>query len=397
MESLEMEILSTLPRPRARRRQYFNSDQLMSILMVALASSVETAWQWMEYIKDYDFDLQYHPRKANVVADALSRKVLGKLAKVASLTIREWKMMGEIGEFVIDLMDSTGCATLYGLVAQPTLVNQIIKAQSIDEEAEAIRAKLVMGEEQPGWELLREFHHSCLAVHSGGTKMYHDLRRQFWWKEMKHDVAEFVLHCLTCQQVKAKHQRAARMLQPLPVVEWKWEYVTIDFVRRLPKSLRGHDAHRGGEVSIIGPDMMRETTEKIKTIRQRLLTIQSRQKSYVDKRRRHLSFEVDDHVFLKVSPRRGLKRFGRGGKLSSRYIGPFDIISKIGGEWRDLELEADVSYVERPIRILDTLEHVLRGRAIPIVKVLWTHHGSDEATWEKEDQVQAKYPELFRS
>ncbi|GFY90864.1 hypothetical protein Acr_07g0010600 [Actinidia rufa] len=91
--------------------------------------------------------------KANVVADALSRKVPGKLAEVASLAIREWKMMGEIGEFGVDVMDSTGRATLYALVAQPTLVNQVIKAQSIDEEAEAIHAKLGMGEEQPGWVL----------------------------------------------------------------------------------------------------------------------------------------------------------------------------------------------------------------------------------------------------
>ena len=119
---------------------------------------------------------------------------------------------------------------------------------------------------------------------------------------------------------------------------------------------------------------------------------------------RPLSFEVGDHIFLKVSPRHDLKRFSQGRKLSPRYIGPFDIIAKIREvayrfailphlsgvhdvfhvsmlqkyesdpshvlEWRDLELEADVSYIERPIRIFDTLEHVLRGRIIPMVKVL---------------------------
>ncbi|GFS34403.1 hypothetical protein Acr_00g0033850 [Actinidia rufa] len=219
---------------------------------------------WMEYLDDYDFDLQYHQGKANVMVDALSRKVPGKLAKVASLAITEWKMMDEIREFGVDLVDCTGRAKVYGLVAQPTLVNQVIEAQSIDDEVEVVRDKLVMGEEQPGWvlhldqglkfqgkffvpmscrqEVLKEFHHSRLAVHPEGTKMYHDLRRQFWWKGMKHDVAQFLSRCLTCQQIKAKHQRPAGTLQPLPVAEWKWEDVTTDFVIGLPKSSKGHDA-----------------------------------------------------------------------------------------------------------------------------------------------------------
>ncbi|XP_057507388.1 uncharacterized protein LOC130790435 [Actinidia eriantha] len=182
------------------------------------------------------------------------------------------------------------------------------------------------------------------------------------------------------------------MLQPLPVAEWKWEYVTMDFVMGLPKSPRGHDA-----IEIRGSPLDFGKVYKL-----------------------HL-----------VSLRRDLKRFDRGGKLSPCYIGPFDIIAKIGEvayhlalspqllgvhdvfhvsmlqkyepnpshvlEWKDLELEADVSYVERSIRFLDTLEHVLRGRTIPMVKVLWIHHRSDEATWEKEDAVRAKYLELFRS
>ena len=71
--------------------------------------------------------------------------------------------------------------------------------------------------------------------------MYHDIRRQYWWWGMKKDVVEFVARYLTCQQVKAEHQRPAGLLQPLPVSEWKWEHVTMNFVAGLPRSPRGHD------------------------------------------------------------------------------------------------------------------------------------------------------------
>ena len=91
-------------------------------------------------------------------------------------------------------------------------------------------------------EILKEFHYSYFAVHLGGKKMYHDLRRQYYWRGMKKHVGDFVRRCLTCQQVKAKHQRLARLLQPLEVAEWKWEHVTMDFVTHLPQILRGHDA-----------------------------------------------------------------------------------------------------------------------------------------------------------
>ena len=72
--------------------------------------------------------------------------------------------------------------------------------------------------------------------------MYHDLRRQYWWSGIKRDVASFVSLYLTCQRVKAEHRRPVGMLQPLPVVEWKWEHVTMDLVSSLPRSPRSHDA-----------------------------------------------------------------------------------------------------------------------------------------------------------
>ena len=91
-------------------------------------------------------------------------------------------------------------------------------------------------------EILREFHCSRFVVHLGGTKMYHDFHRQYYWSGMKKQVEDFVHRCLTCQQVKAKHQRLKGLLQPLEVVEWKWEHITMDFVTHLPRTSRGHDA-----------------------------------------------------------------------------------------------------------------------------------------------------------
>ena len=72
--------------------------------------------------------------------------------------------------------------------------------------------------------------------------MYRDLRQHYWWYDMKREVAEFVSKCLICQQVKAEHQRTAGLLQPLPIPEWKWEKITMDFVTALPRSPKGHNA-----------------------------------------------------------------------------------------------------------------------------------------------------------
>ena len=91
-------------------------------------------------------------------------------------------------------------------------------------------------------EILREFHFSRFAVHPGGTKMYQDLRRQYYWSEMKRHVGNFVRRCLMCQQVKAEHQKPTGLLQPLKVPEWNWEHVTMDFVTHLPRTPQGHDA-----------------------------------------------------------------------------------------------------------------------------------------------------------
>ena len=90
-------------------------------------------------------------------------------------------------------------------------------------------------------EILREFHCSRFTVHPGSTKMYRDLRPQYYWSGMKRHVGDFVRRCLTCQQVKAKHQRPAELLQPLEIAEWKWEHITMDFVTHLPQTSQKHN------------------------------------------------------------------------------------------------------------------------------------------------------------
>lgn len=184
-----------------------------------------------------------------------------------------------------------------------------------------------------------------------------------------------------------------------------------------------------GEATLLGPDLVQETTEKIKLIRQRLITAQSRQKSYADQRRRPLTFEVGDHVFLKVRPRRGTTRFGKKEKLAPRYVGPFEILSKVGEvayrlalppqlaavhnvfhismlrkyephpshviNMGEIDLNEDASFEERPIKIMDRREKNLRGKVIHLVRVLWQHRGVEESTWEREDAIRANYPQLF--
>ena len=170
-----------------------------------------------------------------------------------------------------------------------------------------------------------------------------------------------------------------------------------------------------GESSITSPDMIRDTFEKVSSIRQCLLMAQSRQKSYADIRRRTLEFEVGDHVFLKVMLKRGVVRFGKRGKLSPRFIGPFEILEKVDTiayrltlppsmsgihevfhvsmfrkytpnlahvmDWGEIDVDTDGTFEEGPVCIMDSRDQVLRRKTVRLVKVLWQHRGVEEATW----------------
>ena len=185
-----------------------------------------------------------------------------------------------------------------------------------------------------------------------------------------------------------------------------------------------------GERKLLGPEIIQATVDKVNVIRSKLKAAQDRQKSYADKRRRDLEFEVEDRVFLKLSPWKGVVRFGKRGKLSPRYIGPFEIVERVGPvayrldlpeelsrvhnvfhismlckyipdpshvlEAPEIELRDDLSYEEQPVQILGREEKELRNKTISLVKVLWRNHLVEEATWEREDQMRSQYPHLFQ-
>ncbi|WVZ94041.1 hypothetical protein U9M48_039983 [Paspalum notatum var. saurae] len=489
--------------------------------------------RWLELIKDYDMKIHYHPGKANVVADALSRK---SYANMALGFMMPNELCEEFERLSLGFLHHTTAAA-QGASLQGTLwYKNRICVPNVDR----IR-KLI----------LSEAHDTAYSIHLGSTKMYYDLKERFWWYGMKRAVAEYIAICDTCLRVKAEHQRPAGLLQPLKVPEWKWEEITMDFIVGLPRTQKGYNsiwvvvdrltkvAHfipvnttysganlaelyisrivclhgvpkriisdRGsqftsrfweqlhdsldtklrfntayypqtdgqtertnqiledmlracaiqygtswdkclpyaefsynnsyqaslkksptplfwnqtGEKQVFGPDIIRDAEQQLRIVQENLRVAQSRQRSYADVRRRDLSFKVDDHVDLKVSPMRGIRRFNMKGKLAPRYIGPFKILEKKcevachlelppslsveevlesarrANTARRIGVREDLTYTEYPVKILDTSERNTRNKRIKMCRVQWSHHTEAEATWEREDELKAAYPALF--
>ncbi|KAI3708176.1 hypothetical protein L2E82_37300 [Cichorium intybus] len=188
--------------------------------------------RWMDLLKDYDCEILYHPDKANVVADALSRKeppirvvsarmgIVSRLpevirkCQVEANDLKKERMIGYVEKLV---ENAQGIKTFQGRVWVPR-----------HGEARQI--------------LLEDAHCTRYSVHPGSKRMYHNLKPYYWWPGMKRDVGCFVENGLTCLQVKANHQKPYGAVQPLPVPMKKWDEITMDFITKLPRTPRGYDS-----------------------------------------------------------------------------------------------------------------------------------------------------------
>ncbi|XP_072089573.1 uncharacterized protein [Arachis hypogaea] len=333
--------------------------------------------RWTELLKDYDFELNYHPGKANMVADALSRKSLC----AAWMMLREEELLKAFQGLKLGVREEFGTLCLSRLQISSDFKAELLKAHHNDQEL----YKILPAIEKDRWPI---------------RKNNLDLGRY------------------------------AKRLCFRPVVKLGSIYASVEFaynnsyhtsIRMAPyEALYGRKCqsplcwYEAREKSLIGSEKISETTEQIKKIRSRMLVAQSRQKSYADQRQKPLEFEEGEHVFLKVTPITGIGRSIKTKKLNPRYIGPFEILKRIGPvayrialpphllnlhdvfhvsqlckytfdpshvlEPELIQVREYLTFLVTPVRIDNTSIKRLRRKEVSLVKVAWIRAGIEENT-----------------
>ncbi|KAA0025802.1 pol protein [Cucumis melo var. makuwa] len=430
--------------------------------------------RWLELVKDYDCEILYHPGKANVVADALSRKV----AHSATLITKQAPLLRDFERVEIEVSVGEVASQLAQLLVQPTLRQRIIVAQLNDPYLVEKRRLVETGQGEDfsisSDDGLMFEGRLCVpegsavkvdGLHYGTAQDPKGLYCDLGCCRQTHEVGPLcareihlpastrldfstTFHPQTDGQTERLNQVLEDMLRAcvlefsgswdshLHLMEFAYNNSYQATIGMAPfEALYGKCCRSPvcwgevGEQRMLGPELVQTTNATIQKIRARMLTAQSRHKSYADVRRKTLEFEVGDMVFLKVAPMKGVLRFEKKGKLSPRFVGPFEILERIGPvayrlalppsfsavhdvlhvsmlrryvadpthvvDFEPLQISENLSYEEQPVEILAREVKKLHNREISLVKVLWRNHGIEEATWEREEDMRAQYPKLF--
>jgi hypothetical protein len=205
--------------------------------------------RWLELIRDYNLQVHYHPGKANVVVDALSRK-----SHCKSLIEGDFHLSHLLHPAMIHNISIEGSLRSRIIELQKTDVGVFhIKRKMREQETKHFRVdkkgilwfkdRLVVPKDRElRNQILSEAHSSKLSIHPGSSKMYQDLKPLYWWTKMKKEIAAYVARCDNCCKVKVVHMKPARLLQPLSIPGWKWEEISMDFISGIPHSEKGHDS-----------------------------------------------------------------------------------------------------------------------------------------------------------
>nr|GEY38181.1 putative reverse transcriptase domain-containing protein [Tanacetum cinerariifolium] len=342
--------------------------------------------RWLELLSDYDCNIHYHPEKANAVANALSRK-----ERESPLRVRALEDVG-------------------GMLVENSKDPEKARKEKLEPRTDGT---LCLNGRSWGYlwtVIMHESHKSKYFIHPGSDKMYQEMKKLYWWTNMKADIASYVNKCLTYAKVKAEYQKPSRLLVQPKIPEWKWDNITIYFVTKLPNSSQGYDTiwvvvdrltksaifasiretgpmdklariylkevvtsyHASikaapfealygqkcrslvywtevGGAQILGPELIQETIKKIVQINQGMQAARDRQKSYADLKRKPMEFQVRDKVMLKKC------------HADEPLAVPLD----------GLHFDDKLHLVEEPVEIVDHKVKWLKQSRIPLVKVRW--------------------------